>query len=101
MGHLFCPVESPLLQLQPTVLSWLQNMLLPMGKGERKEEKEPRMGRQREENERFLSEQFRTLGTPVPGILQAILGGAWWEAVYGVAQSRTRLKRLSNKQQMS
>ena len=22
-------------------------------------------------------------------------GGAWWEAVYGVAQSRTRLKRLS------
>ena len=23
-------------------------------------------------------------------------GGAWWEAVYGVSQSRTRLKRLSN-----
>ena len=23
-------------------------------------------------------------------------GGAWWEAVYGVAQSRTRLKRLSS-----
>ena len=23
-------------------------------------------------------------------------GGAWWAAVYGVAQSRTRLKRLSN-----
>ena len=22
-------------------------------------------------------------------------GGAWWAAVYGVAQSRTRLKRLS------
>ena len=22
--------------------------------------------------------------------------GAWWAAVYGVAQSRTRLKRLSN-----
>ena len=24
-------------------------------------------------------------------------GGAWWTAVYGVAQSRTRLKRLSNR----
>ena len=23
-------------------------------------------------------------------------GGAWWEAVYGIAQSRTRLKRLSS-----
>ena len=23
-------------------------------------------------------------------------GGAWWPAVYGVAQSRTRLKRLSS-----
>ena len=23
-------------------------------------------------------------------------GGAWWEAVYGVAQSRTRLKQLSS-----
>ena len=23
-------------------------------------------------------------------------GGAWWAAIYGVAQSRTRLKRLSN-----
>ena len=25
-------------------------------------------------------------------------GGAWWAAVYGVAQSRTRLKRLSSQQ---
>ena len=25
-----------------------------------------------------------------------IPGGAWWAAVYGVAQSRTRLKRLSS-----
>ena len=24
-------------------------------------------------------------------------GGAWWEAVYGVTQSRTRLKRLSSR----
>ena len=24
-------------------------------------------------------------------------GGAWWAAVYGVAQSRTRLKRRSSK----
>ena len=25
-----------------------------------------------------------------------IPGGAWWASVYGVAQSRTRLKRLSS-----
>ena len=25
------------------------------------------------------------------------MGGAWWAAIYGVAQSRTRLKRLSSK----
>ena len=28
-------------------------------------------------------------------------GGAWWAAVYGVAQSRTRLKRLSSSSSMS
>ena len=35
--------------------------------------------------------------TPVflPGESQG-LGGAWWAAVYGVTQSRTRLKRLSS-----
>ena len=27
-------------------------------------------------------------------------GGAWWAAVYGVAQSRTRLKRLSSSSSM-
>ena len=34
--------------------------------------------------------------TPVflPGESQD--GGAWWAAIYGVAQSRTRLKRLSS-----
>ena len=26
-------------------------------------------------------------------------GGAWWAAVYGVTQSRTRLKRLSSSKQ--
>ena len=50
------------------------------------------------------------LGSPVPGAigegngnpLQCSClenprdGGAWWAAVYGVAQSRTRLKRLSS-----
>ena len=41
-------------------------------------------------------------GSPVPGILQARTlenprdGGALWAAVYGVAQSWTRLKRLSS-----
>ena len=28
-------------------------------------------------------------------------GGAWWAAIYGVAQSRTRLKRLSNSNALS
>ena len=28
-------------------------------------------------------------------------GGAWWAAVYGVTQSRTRLKRLSSRSWMS
>ena len=28
-------------------------------------------------------------------------GGAWWAAVYGVAQSRTRLKRLSSSSRSS
>ena len=28
-------------------------------------------------------------------------GGAWWAAVYGVAQSRTRLKRLSSSSSMN
>ena len=32
-----------------------------------------------------------TLAWRIPGT-----GGAWWAAVYGVAQSRTRLKRLSS-----
>ena len=27
-------------------------------------------------------------------------GGAWWAAIYGVAQSRTRLKRLSSSSSM-
>ena len=41
-------------------------------------------------------------GSPVPGILQCSClenlrdGRAWWAAVYGVAQSRTRLNRLSS-----
>ena len=26
----------------------------------------------------------------------SVLWGAWWAAVYGVTQSRTQLKRLSN-----
>ena len=28
-------------------------------------------------------------------------GGAWWAAVYGVAQSRTRLKQLSSSSSMT
>ena len=32
----------------------------------------------------------------IPGV-----GGAWWAAIYGVAQSRTRLKRLSSSSRAS
>ena len=36
-------------------------------------------------------------GNPLQSCLEnARDGGAWWAAVYGVAQSRTRLKRLSS-----
>ena len=37
-------------------------------------------------------------GRPTPVFLPGEFrdGGAWWAAVYGVAQSRTRLKRLSS-----
>ena len=34
--------------------------------------------------------------TPVLLLENPMDGGAWWAAVYGVAQSRTRLKRLSS-----
>ena len=39
-------------------------------------------------------------GNPLQGSCLENLrdGGAWWAAVYGVAQSRTRLKRLSSSQ---
>ena len=33
---------------------------------------------------------------PYPYLENPMDGGAWWAAVYGVAQSRTRLKRLSS-----
>ena len=44
----------------------------------------------------FLHWKRKWQPTPVflPGEFQG--GGAWWAAVYGVAQSRTRLKRLSS-----
>ena len=37
-------------------------------------------------------------GTPLQysGLENPMDGGAWWAAIYGVAQSRTRLKRLSS-----
>ncbi|XDA72910.1 hypothetical protein R6Z07F_003189 [Ovis aries] len=46
---------------------------------------------------------WRIPGTGEPGPLQCFClenprdRGAWWAAVYGVAQSRTRLKRLSSR----
>ena len=39
---------------------------------------------------------WRLPGTGVPGQLTPRDGGAWLAAVYGVAQSRTRLMRLSS-----
>ena len=46
----------------------------------------------------FMQWRRKWQPTPVflPGESQGLDGGAWWAAVYGVTQSRTRLKRLSN-----
>ena len=41
--------------------------------------------------EKEMATHSSVLGWRIPGT-----GGAWWAAVYGVAQSRTRLKRLSS-----
>ena len=38
-----------------------------------------------------MATHFSVLAWRIPGT-----GGAWWAAVYGVSQSRTRLKRLSS-----
>ena len=46
----------------------------------------------------FMHWRRKLQPTPVflPGESQVGWGGAWWAAVYGVAQSRTRLKPLSS-----
>ena len=41
--------------------------------------------------EKEMATHSSILAWRIPGT-----GGAWWAAVYGVAQSRTRLKRLSS-----
>ena len=41
--------------------------------------------------EKEMATHSNILAWRIPGT-----GGAWWAAVYGVAQSRTRLKRLSS-----
>ena len=41
--------------------------------------------------EKEIATHSSVLAWRIPGT-----GGAWWAAVYGVAQSRTRLKRLSS-----
>ena len=41
--------------------------------------------------EKEMAAHSSVLARRIPGT-----GGAWWAAVYGVAQSRTRLKRLSS-----
>src|SRR5574337_1011558 len=41
--------------------------------------------------EKEMATPSSVLAWRIPG-----MGGAWWAAVYGVAQSRTRLKRLSS-----
>ena len=42
--------------------------------------------------EKEMANHSSVLAWRIPG-----KGGAWWAAVYGVAQSRTRLKRLSSR----
>ena len=46
----------------------------------------------------FTFKHWRRKWQPTPVFLpgESQDGGAWWAAVYGVAQSRTRLKRLSS-----
>ena len=39
-------------------------------------------------------------GNPLQCLENPKDGGAWWAAVYGVAQSQTRLKRLSSSRRM-
>ena len=41
--------------------------------------------------EKEMATHSSVLAWRIPG-----MGGAWWAAVYGVTQSRTRLKRLSS-----
>ena len=41
--------------------------------------------------EKEMATHFSILAWRIPGT------GAWWAAVYGVAQSRTRLKQLSSR----
>ena len=44
----------------------------------------------------FIFMHWRRKWQPIPVFLPSRDGGAWWAAVYGVAQSRTRLKWLSS-----
>ena len=46
----------------------------------------------------FTFMHWRRKWQPTPGFLpgESQDGGAWWATIYGVAQSRTRLKRLSS-----
>ena len=44
----------------------------------------------------FTFMHWRRKWQPTPGFLNPRDGGAWWAAVYGVAQSWTRLKQLSS-----
>ena len=59
------------------------------------------MGSQRVRHDwAFAFMHWRRKWQPTPAFLPGeSQGGAWWAAVYGVAQSRTRLKRLSSSSQ--
>ena len=48
-------------------------------------------GPQRDRPEKAVAPHSSTLAWRIPG-----MGGAWWAAIYGVAQSWTQLKRLSS-----
>ena len=43
--------------------------------------------------EKEMATHFNILAWRIPGTGR---GGAWWASIYGVAQSRTRLKQLSS-----
>ena len=50
----------------------------------------------RDMNVLFKGDSLRKFSSTLAGKSSPMDGGAWWAAIYGVAQSRTQLKQLSS-----